>query len=1357
MQLDPGLAEAANRTWQIASEIHDRQTEKGANVNGRRHVERVEDNIWRLLDETHDRSHDRNKNLGNYSEVDLYLLSCAACCHDFDKGLHNAVLDEDFKHGEGSGDFVYKNWQALSIESEAAAEYIDWIVGIHDAKEDFDQELHKIPASYTLFNKNGDLRRLSTLLQAADTLHFDESRISCLAVPDESLGGLDRVKQIARKAIHGWRPDGERIVVTASIKSADSAQACQEFARYLEGKEWPPIGRNLKAYQFPHRIEFQCTYPPSLRDQFSAEGMGLSDTFDLNLQRIMSLTPSVAFVTTDLMVSDEPLRLIAVPADGLAEYLGAAGPLSVIDNPYIEPKLTVLAASSGAINRIFVGPANSGKTRAAYEWIHDKVGLDKHAWVVIRPESGSVPQEASKFVINFEDYYGKRGRRPNKAILFADDLPEFLPPAGSSTGAAEAVHRLLEWFRLYPGLQERLFVGTIRSERMHDKPGWPDQLIELGSLQVLRVETLDAAQRRDLWKGMSTGRTFRNQVFEQLNVEIGEGFLDAVAAQEADPEAIAYYARAMAERGIARIDKSDAASFSADVARIWIDLTWPTIFNTYGPAASVFLTLARLIEAGSRSDSGFPESLSPGWEYHAVLGSALLNEIGGEAADYLPALKRMLKDGHASGVAGDWIRPRFDFLLQVPDLGDIEIPLPSAEWFAHHANDLSSERQLALARHLSSGGRPWTGDAVTAHWLVGHAFAMVSIAAHEQQDLTRWLEQALEACKELDRRFRNAESPAIRERVAWAVFYSSLLFGAMDRYDEALETHEDLRRRFGDDATPKVREFVAKGLFGMALLLRQIHREDEALETWGVLAQRFGDEEAPKVREHVTEALLQKGLLLDQMDRNDEALATWGDLAQRFEDDEAPKVREHVARALVLKGLLLEQIDRKDQAFEMYEEVDSRFGTDESYGAREQVTKALFRKGLYLRQTHRNYEAIETWVELDRRFGNDESSGVREKVADGLLCKCLLLGQLDRYDETLEALVELERRFRDDESPRVREPVASGLLYKSLLLRQMERNDQALETHEELERRFHDVESPRVRESVASGLLNKAILLEQMDRNDQALETYAELERRFGDDESPGVREPVASGLFLQGNLLGSVGRETEALHAYTELERRFRADETPSVREPVAAGLVGKGILLWKEDRNDEAIPTWMELVRLFGDDESPRVRKSIAWGLSLAGNLLGSLGRDEEAVNAYLELDRRFGADETPEIRERVVEGLVRQSELLFRMWRESKDESLLGEAISAGHRALAMGADSYNLACAFALVGETTEALEMLERSLGKGEISWRQMAKDPAWDALRDQPRYKSLEMKYGGQGTKTRSKKSGYRKHSRRPS
>ena len=63
----------------------------------------------------------------------------------------------------------------------------------------------------------------------------------------------------------------------------------------------------------------------------------------------------------------------------------------------------------------------------AYEWIQEKIDLNVSAWVVLRPESGTIPQSARKFNIDWKARYGEQRRRPSRAILFVDDLPEFLP------------------------------------------------------------------------------------------------------------------------------------------------------------------------------------------------------------------------------------------------------------------------------------------------------------------------------------------------------------------------------------------------------------------------------------------------------------------------------------------------------------------------------------------------------------------------------------------------------------------------------------------------------------------------------------------------------------------------------------------------------------------------------------------------------------------------------------------------------------------------------------------------------------------------------------------------------------------
>ncbi|MBM4326038.1 MAG: hypothetical protein FJ118_02650 [Deltaproteobacteria bacterium] len=992
MKLDSRLAEAANRTWEIASQIHDRQTEKGANVNGRVHVEKVEENIWRFLWETNDRSPERKRNLDSFSSVDLYLLSCAACCHDFDKGLHNAVLPNGFQHGEGSGDFVCRNWQALSIESQHAAEYIDWIIRIHDCKEDFDTKLQEIPESYTVLNKTGNLRRLATLLKAADTLHLDESRVSVVAVPNESLQGPDQRKQVGRASVHGWEPDGQNVVISFSVRTQEDLDAIVGLSRYFRTEEWPPIARNLSAHHFPHRLSFDCKHcTPSLRDQLVKAGILIADGWNIDLERIL-IEASPVGPGIELPISGEPLKLAAVPAVELAEYLGKAGPLTVIDNAYIQPNLSELGTVAGAVNRIFVGPANCGKTRAAYEWIREKVGPDAHSWVVVRPESGSIPQHASRFEIDFQTHYDGRGRsRANKAILFADDLPEYLPPPGSGPAASEAVHRLLEWFRLYPGFQERCFVGTIRTERMHDKPDWPTRLVELGDLRLLRVEPLDADQRREMWKGMPQGRSFRNQQFQKLDVEIDAQFLDAVASIETDPEAIAYYVRAMTERDKDRLGVEDAAAFSSDVANIWLNLTWPAMSATYGPAACVFLTLSRFIEAGARPHSGFKQSLVPRWEYHSVFGPLLLAENGGKAEDYLSVLDRMLKDGYASGVRDEHVRPQFDFLLQSSEIGEAELQLPSAWWFSRHSRCLPAWCQASVSFHLASADHLYTGTDVTVHWLWGHACAMHELAKEDPERAIQLSEAELATYDRLVESFGDEATPAVKEVVALALLAKSRTLRDLNRLEEAASACDQLLRCFGDEAAPEVRVLIAMGLGNKSLVLARLGLRQEAVAADDDLVRRFCDEKTPAIRRLVVVALRARATRLYKLGKPEEAMGVCDDLVRDFGDDTEREVREDVAKELSNKAVTLVKLGRQAEAVGTFDELDVRFGADETPEVREVVALALLVKVATLGILGQLKEAVAAYDTLDLRFGEDQRSEIRETLAEGLTHKSALL------------------------------------------------------------------------------------------------------------------------------------------------------------------------------------------------------------------------------------------------------------------------------------------------------------------------------------------------------------------------------
>ncbi len=168
---DHGLARRAEMLWELAAPIHARQTRVDANEGGEAHCRRVEQYIWDLI--RHSGSVDE------YRPIELFLLSCAACCHDFDKGL-GSVFRDPRPHGEGSGDFVYEHAGRLVLNRHEA-DIIARIIRLHDRTGDnFAAGLSELPFDHPLGSDSIDLQRLAVVLKAGDVLHTDGTRNSDL-------------------------------------------------------------------------------------------------------------------------------------------------------------------------------------------------------------------------------------------------------------------------------------------------------------------------------------------------------------------------------------------------------------------------------------------------------------------------------------------------------------------------------------------------------------------------------------------------------------------------------------------------------------------------------------------------------------------------------------------------------------------------------------------------------------------------------------------------------------------------------------------------------------------------------------------------------------------------------------------------------------------------------------------------------------------------------------------------------------------------------------------------------------------------------------------------------------------------
>jgi len=80
-------------------------------------------------------------------------------------------------------------------------------------------------------------------------------------------------------------------------------------------------------------------------------------------------------------------------------------------------------------------------------------------------------------------------------------------------------------------------------------------------------------------------------------------------------------------------------------------------------------------------------------------------------------------------------------------------------------------------------------------------------------------------------------------------------------------------------------------------------------------------------------------------------------------------------------------------------------------------------------------------------------------------------------------------------------------------------------------------------------------------------------------------------------------------------------------------------------------------------------------------------------------------------------------------------SEADTLLDIAIDYGEKAIQLGAQPYNHACAYALMSDAEKAFPLLRQALKQKEITFVKVKDDSDWDKLRNHAEYKKLERKY----------------------
>jgi tetratricopeptide (TPR) repeat protein len=448
------------------------------------------------------------------------------------------------------------------------------------------------------------------------------------------------------------------------------------------------------------------------------------------------------------------------------------------------------------------------------------------------------------------------------------------------------------------------------------------------------------------------------------------------------------------------------------------------------------------------------------------------------------------------------------------------------------------------------------------------------------------LEEAIAAYGELARRLRWNGSPVAREWEVRALVHKGLVLvrqredinldwdQAQHKLEEALTVFNQVDRRFGQDQSPAVREWVVKALLQKGLILEKqiveplttipvitlrLEEEDrhrikkqqqqraELVTFYEEIDRRFGQDQTLAVRTGVAEALIKKGDLLDLLDRYDESFATYDEIVRRFSQEDSPTAREWTARTLIQKGKRwgykvmyafstpIDGPDGDEEAVALYIEVIDRFSQDPAPAVRQWAAEALFNIGELLKGTHK----LDAYDEVVRRFGEDEAPEVRQWAAEALRHKGIYRGDIATYDE-------LDRRYGQDTAPEIRNTVVNGLSRKGKILWKQGKPDGMIAVYEEIDRRFsqNEKKNEKARGSVAAIFLDKGVCLGVLGRFEAAYAVFDEIDRRYAEDEDyffALLLLPEA--LFAKGFLLEEEGKPEAALAVYEELKRRYGQD----------------------------------------------------------------------------------------------------------------------------------------------------------------------------------------------------------------------
>ena len=237
--LKSDLLTQINEIWRKGKSYQDSQ--KGDNIQGTLHCKVVESNLSKLIPDI-----EKEKRL---KQIDLFVLSAAACLHDIGKVVADDAKGWKSDHGKRSMQIVLDEYECLGLERGQAIA-VGYIISAHG-----DGRLDELPRTPIVIG-NEEINNIiehAAILRLADMLDTNYQRapetVSKIKFPDGNIPSKWR----GRQAITGWYLDDKNRIILQAVPKKDEIDAAYTL-KAMMNEDLSLIAPYLKLAAYPSEL-----------------------------------------------------------------------------------------------------------------------------------------------------------------------------------------------------------------------------------------------------------------------------------------------------------------------------------------------------------------------------------------------------------------------------------------------------------------------------------------------------------------------------------------------------------------------------------------------------------------------------------------------------------------------------------------------------------------------------------------------------------------------------------------------------------------------------------------------------------------------------------------------------------------------------------------------------------------------------------------------------------------------------------------------------------------------------------------------------------------------------------------------